>query len=154
MLASKLRSESKLDFHLIQKLYNINHKIGYYSERMMANICPYAKNYYGYLIKKKTEEAKALINILYKEKVRNNMAVETQKMFTIEELEKYDGANGRPAYVAIDGIVYDISLSPPWGGGTHFGLYAGKDLTKEFKTCHDGNVKILEDLPKVGQLKA
>lgn len=142
-----------MDFQLIEKLYRIQEKIGYYSERMMNNICPYAKNYYGYLIKKETNEAKALINMLFKEKIQNNRAVETQKQFTIEELQKYDGANGKPAYVAVDGIVYDISLSPPWGGGTHFGLYAGRDLTKEFKACHDGDIKILNDLPKVGQLK-
>lgn len=143
-----------MDFQLIEKLYRIQEKIGYYSERMMTNICPYAKNYYGYLIKKESYEANILINMLYRGKMQNNRAAEIQKQFTAEELAKYDGSNGKPAYAAVDGIVYDISLSPPWGGGTHFGLYAGRDLTKEFKACHDGNIKILEDLPKVGQLKA
>lgn len=144
----------KLNSLLIQKLSSIHKKIGYYSEKMMDNICPYAKNYYGYLIKKKTEEAKILLDTLYREKVQNNRVVETQKQFNIEELKKYDGSNGKPAYVAVDGIVYDVSLSLPWGGGTHFGLYAGKDLTKEFKVCHDEEKKILEVLPKMGQLKA
>jgi predicted heme/steroid binding protein len=144
----------KLESQLIQKLYSIHEKIDYYNERMMVTICPYAKNYYGYLIKKKTKEAKMLISIMSKEKMQNDRVAEIQKQFTLEELKKYDGSNGKPAYVAIDGIVYDISLSSPWGGGTHFGLYAGTDLTKEFKACHAGKVKILEGLPKVGQLKA
>lgn len=145
---------TKLDSQLIHRLYNIQQKIAYYSERMMISICPYTKNYYRYLIKKETEEAKALINILWKEKRKNNRAADSEKQFTLEELAKYNGSNGKPAYVAVEGIVYDVSLSSPWGGGTHFGLYAGKDLTKEFKGCHSEEVKILESLPKVGQLKA
>jgi len=142
-----------LNSQLLNKLYKVQQRIVYYSERMMRSICPYAKSYYGLLIKKETEEAKALIDILSREKMKNNRAEETQKEFTVGELEKYNGSNGKPAYVAVDGIVYDVSLSLPWGGGTHFGLYAGKDLTKEFKACHHEEVKILQSLPKVGQLK-
>lgn len=75
-----------------------------------------------------------------------------QKEFTIEELAQYDGSGGKPAYVAINGIVYDVSMNPAWGGGSHFGLIAGKDLSAEFKSCHGMNGK-LEELPKVGILK-
>jgi len=105
-------------------------------------------------MKKEIEEAKVLINILWREKKKNNRAADLEKQFTLEELAKYNGSNGKPSYIAVEGIVYDVSLSLPWGGGTHFGVYAGKDLTKEFKRCHNQNIKILESLPKVGQLKA
>lgn len=74
------------------------------------------------------------------------------KEFTPEELAQYDGSNGRSAYVAVDGIVYDVSNNPAWGGGTHFGVYAGKDLTDQFKACHSTKF-YLEKLPKVGVLK-
>lgn len=74
-----------------------------------------------------------------------------QKQFTIEELANYDGSGGKPAYVAVDGIVYDVSLEATWGGGTHFGLKAGRDLTQQFKSCH-GMAQILSKLPKVGIL--
>jgi predicted heme/steroid binding protein len=74
-----------------------------------------------------------------------------QKQFTLEELSKYDGSNGKPAYVAVDGIVYDLSKVKPWAGGKHFDLVAGKDLTIEFNS-HHGIKKVLSDKPKVGIL--
>ncbi|MCM0650702.1 hypothetical protein NBE98_20270 [Clostridium swellfunianum] len=74
------------------------------------------------------------------------------KMFTLEELAQNDGSNGRPAYVAVNGIVYDVSNERTWGGGTHFGLIAGKDLTMQFQSCH-GMEQILSRLTKVGVLK-
>lgn len=74
-----------------------------------------------------------------------------QKQFTIEELAQYDGKNGKPAYVAVEGIVYDLSEVGAWSGGIHFSLQAGKDLTEEFNSCHEMS-KILSSLPKVGVL--
>ncbi|MDF2592411.1 MAG: heme/steroid binding domain protein [Clostridia bacterium] len=74
-----------------------------------------------------------------------------QNQFTVDELAQYDGSAGKPAYVAVSGIVYDVSIQSTWGGGTHFGLYAGKDLTAHFQACHD-NDTILAMLPKVGVL--
>ena len=73
------------------------------------------------------------------------------KEFTAEELAKYDGRDGRPAYVAYDGVVYDLTESGMWGGGDHEGMhYAGKDLTAEHDDApHDVYVK---DFPEVGRL--
>lgn len=118
------------------------YKIDYYTSCMMKTVCPYAKNYYGRLIRREVKKLQSC-----------NKFRESQKQFTLEELSKYNGANGMPAYVAVDGIVYDFSMVPAWGGGTHFGLYAGKDLTKEFNDCHEGGAKILEGIPKVGVIK-
>lgn len=76
-----------------------------------------------------------------------------QKEFTLEELNKYDGSNGRPAYVAVNGTVYDVSYEATWGGGgTHFGLYSGKDLSSEFRGCHKDVMEILNTLPKIGTI--
>ena len=74
-----------------------------------------------------------------------------QRKFTLEELSQYDGSNGKPSYVAIEGIVYDLSKESAWVLGTHFGLTAGKDLTEQFNSCH-GMIKILNNAPKVGIL--
>lgn len=73
------------------------------------------------------------------------------KLFTREELSKYNGSNGMPAYVAVDGIIYDVSLVASFGGGTHFGVVAGKDLTKEFYDCHKTK-GVLESLTIIGTL--
>jgi len=82
-----------------------------------------------------------------------NQDVIVPKEFTIEELSSYNGTNGKPAYVAINGVVHDMSKITAWRGGTHFGLYAGKDLSTEFKECHQGMQLILNMLPQVGILK-
>jgi len=75
------------------------------------------------------------------------------KEFTLDELASYNGVNGKPAYVAVDGIVYDVSLEKTWGGASHFGLEAGKDLSSQYNSCHVSS-QIISKLPKVGTLKA
>ena len=37
------------------------------------------------------------------------------------DLAKYNGQNGNPAYVAVNGKVYDVTDSPAWTGGEHHG---------------------------------
>lgn len=74
------------------------------------------------------------------------------KKFTLSELSQYDGTMGKPAYVAINGIVYDVSTNLKWSGATHFGLTAGKDLSSQFESCH-AMASILSKLPKVGVLR-
>ncbi len=55
-----------------------------------------------------------------------------QKKVTHQELETNDGKNGKPAYIAYQGKVYDVSDSSFWMEGEHMGMHnAGKDLTEE-----------------------
>lgn len=84
---------------------------------------------------------------------RRQRNVPEERVFTIEELAQYDGSNGKSAYVAMNGIVYDVGLEATWGGGTHFALYAGKDLTNQFNSCHDGRLEVLRKLPQIGVLQ-
>lgn len=72
-----------------------------------------------------------------------------QQQFTSEELSKYNGVSGRDAYVAVNGIVYNVSSVKSWAGGAHFGVSAGSDATETFNSCH-GSSEILNALPKVG----
>lgn len=51
----------------------------------------------------------------------------------------------------MDGIVYDVTDHPAWLSGTHFGLQAGKDLSRENASCHPGQM-ILSGVPVVGRL--
>jgi predicted heme/steroid binding protein len=63
----------------------------------------------------------------------------TERRFTIEELKQYDGKDGRPAYIAYKGKVYDVTDSPLWASGDHQGLHeAGKDLTDEITEAPHG----------------
>lgn len=75
-----------------------------------------------------------------------------ERNFTVEQLAKFDGKNGMPAYVAVNGTVYDVTNNRAWAAATHFGLLAGKEYSQEFATCHEGQQSILTTLPVVGRL--
>lgn len=74
-----------------------------------------------------------------------------QRDLTLQELAKYNGKDGNPAYVAVNGTVYDVTNNAAWAAASHFGLTAGKDLTNEFASCHKGQ-PILSKLKAVGKL--
>jgi predicted heme/steroid binding protein len=74
-----------------------------------------------------------------------------ERAFTEAELSRYNGRNGNPAYVAVNGLVYDVTNNAAWGGATHFGITAGTDATQQFATCHAGQ-SILGKLKVVGKM--
>lgn len=72
---------------------------------------------------------------------------------TLEELSKFNGKDGARAYVAIDGVIYDVTDVPPWAGGTHQGkVQAGIDASEMILQSPHGK-KVLEKLPVVGKIK-
>ncbi len=77
-----------------------------------------------------------------------------EKHVTEEELKRCDGQDGRPAYVAFRGKVYDVSQSQLWSGGMHrLRHQAGRDLTTDFGAApHDETV--FQRIPPVGTLIA
>lgn len=78
---------------------------------------------------------------------------ESSLTLTLEELKAYDGQNGQPAYIAIDGTIYDVSAVEPWKTGLHQGKYkAGNDLTEEIKKSPHGK-GVLKQAVVVGTLK-
>ena len=71
---------------------------------------------------------------------------------TLSELKNFDGRNGTPAYVAVSGVVYDVSSSKHWQQGNHEGAHqAGQDLTEDLKTAPHVR-SVIERFPMVGQL--
>jgi len=75
-----------------------------------------------------------------------------ERKFTLEELKQYDGRDGRPAYVAFKGNVYDVTDSFLWVGGDHQGQHeAGKDITSEIQYAPHGE-EVLERVKQVGVL--
>jgi len=73
---------------------------------------------------------------------------------TLDQLKQYDGKNGNPAYVAVDGVIYDVTNVPQWAGGVHNGYSAGNDLTDIIKNKSPHGVKQLNGVPVVGKLVA
>ncbi len=74
------------------------------------------------------------------------------KKFTLDELKQYDGKDGRPAYIAFNAKVYDVTDSYMWTDGDHQGQHAaGKDLTSEIGMAPHGE-ETLERVKQVGVL--
>jgi predicted heme/steroid binding protein len=73
---------------------------------------------------------------------------------TVTELASHDGQDGRRAYVAVNGSIYDVTDSPRWQNGLHPPNHqAGQDLTEEvLKAPHVRAV--IERFPVVGALEA
>lgn len=77
----------------------------------------------------------------------------TEKAFTVTELASFNGQNGNPAYIAVDGVVYDVTKVAVWGSRLHNGVFqAGKDYSEEIKKAPHGVDKLLTAV-RVGVLK-
>lgn len=62
---------------------------------------------------------------------------------TLEDLTAFDGKDGRPAYFAFEGKVYDATQSKLWKQGVHMGRHqAGNDLTEALKLAPHGLEKV------------
>ncbi len=87
------------------------------------------------------------------EVVSVSSSAEEMRTFTLEELSQYNGKDGQPAYVAVDGVVYDVTNVEAWKDGEHkLGLTAGNELTEEITNQSPHGLKVLEGLPIVGEL--
>lgn len=76
----------------------------------------------------------------------------TSGSYTLEGLCHFDGKEGRPAYIAYKGIVYDMTKSRLWKNGSHVMKHAaGNELTDFLKNAPHGEDKILA-MPQVGKL--
>jgi predicted heme/steroid binding protein len=74
------------------------------------------------------------------------------RKFTSKELEESNGKNGKPAYIAYQGKVYDVSESNLWRGGEHMGMHqAGKDLTEELELAPHRE-EVFEKAKLIGEL--
>lgn len=62
------------------------------------------------------------------------VVIDKNKVFTAQELSLYNGLNGRAAYAAVDGLVYDFSSL--FRNGRHAGHKAGQDLSVAFHGAH------------------
>ena len=78
--------------------------------------------------------------------------IHTMKEFSREELARYAGKDGAPAYLGYKGKVYDVSESFLWRNGNHqFRHNAGHDLTESMRQAPHGE-DMLERVPVIGAL--
>lgn len=141
------------DYNLRDIIQQYKDEISYLTKNQILSMSIEEKNQYLDSINARTENLISYLEetLLYVQQTNTEGTI--QKEFTLEELATFDGSEGKPAYVAVNGVVYDMSDKAGWAGGTHFGLYAGRDLSQQFKSCHLGISVVLDSLPKVGVLK-
>ena len=70
-----------------------------------------------------------------------------------DNLENYNGQEGMPAYIAVNGIVYDISESDEWKNGKYLGVKAGIDLSEELSNESGEILKVLAKFKVIGVVK-
>jgi predicted heme/steroid binding protein len=82
---------------------------------------------------------------------------EDEVVFTVDELAQFDGQAGQPAYVAVDGVVYDVTNSARWPEGRHLlcnlEAVAGMDLSQQIEQAPANMRSLLERMPVVGRLE-
>lgn len=105
----------------------------------------YTKNLILNCVWSKTANLEFLVNLTNQKEL---------PIFNKTELAKYNGRDGNRAYVAVNGVVYDVTNNAAWAAATHFGLKAGEDLTKQFAGCHQGQSAILQKLKVVGRYES
>ena len=87
-------------------------------------------------------------------KLRQKIIIKPSKSgaLTLGELANFDGEDGRPAYFAYKGKIYDVTQSKLWGDGNHMKRHhAGIDLTDILGQAPHSEDKILA-MPEAGKL--
>ncbi|OHE40815.1 MAG: hypothetical protein A2Y16_07125 [Tenericutes bacterium GWF2_57_13] len=76
----------------------------------------------------------------------------TLRQFTLAQLSAYNGDNGSTAYIAVNGVVYDVTGVEEWSDGWHKGMHlAGTDATAAFGDSPH-SLSFLNQLDIVGSL--
>ncbi len=81
--------------------------------------------------------------------------MEPERLVSATELQRSTGERGTRMWVAVDGVVYDVTECARWGRGLHEGQhFPGQDLTEEFgEAPHGAEVLSHPRVKRVGLLK-
>jgi predicted heme/steroid binding protein len=80
-----------------------------------------------------------------------NIKVEELPVFTRSQLALRNGQDKPQVWVALHGIIYDVTLSRLWRNGKHYEHWAGQDLTDELKDAPHTE-KVFDKFKPVGRL--
>jgi len=93
--------------------------------------------------------AVTVIHRRMREEARGDRRTGTDAEVTRGSLPRYDGRDGRPAYILYGNTVHDVSGSERWVGGVHFGKHAaGRDLSGDLEGAPHG-AEVLAGFPVV-----
>jgi len=60
----------------------------------------------------------------------NSPQPNASRLFTTAELSRYNGKDGNPAYVAVNGVVYDVTNNAAWGEQPYPLVDTGRNLRR------------------------
>ena len=87
-----------------------------------------------------------------RKKLQSPVAAALARDLTSDQLSHFDGKEGRPAYIAYKGIIYDMTSSRLWRNGAHMVKHhAGSELTAALAGAPHADDKVLA-MPQAGML--
>jgi arsenite oxidase small subunit len=75
------------------------------------------------------------------------------RVFTIDEVRKFDGKEGRPLYLVFKGNVYDLSDSKLWANGMHMQQHSFDEKLEETISDAPHHEEVLSRFKKIGIAK-
>ncbi|GCC50841.1 cytochrome b5 [Chryseotalea sanaruensis] len=72
--------------------------------------------------------------------------------YTKSQLALRNGQDKPAIWVALNGLIYDVTISRLWRNGKHYEHWAGQDLTDELKDAPHTE-KVFEKFVVIGKLK-
>lgn len=77
-----------------------------------------------------------------------------QQRISEQDLSKHNGEGGARRWIALEGIVYDVTDCPKWHSGLHEQMhFAGLDLTTELPDAPHGHEVLLRPcVKKIGYI--
>ena len=73
-------------------------------------------------------------------------------VFSRSQLALRNGQDKPEIWVALNGVIYEVTSSKLWKNGKHYEHWAGQDLTDELKDAPH-NEKVFDKFKIVGKLK-
>jgi len=99
-------------------------------------------------------EVEGVPKAIEKVEVKPQVRIEELRLFTLEELQHFDGTEGRATYIGYKGKIYDLSASPLFQGEKRMRCHiGGKDLTKDIEIAPHGEDLVLK-FPVMGRLRS
>ena len=80
-----------------------------------------------------------------------NNSINSLPVFTKAQLALRNGQDKPQIWIALHGVIYDVTTSRLWRDGKHYEHWAGQDLTEELKEAPHTE-KVFEKFKKIGRL--
>jgi arsenite oxidase small subunit len=78
---------------------------------------------------------------------------EGYRIFTLDELRKYNGKDGKPLYLIFKGKVYNLSESKLWANGEHMGMHVFDEKLEETIQQAPHAEEVLSRFQIIGEVK-